>query len=199
MRLGNKPVLGPVSLSLYSGEVLGIIGPNGAGKTTLLKVIAGIYKPGAGKRTLPKREQTVIGYVPQDIALYESMTARQNLFFWADVYRLPKKAAVKRVEWLLKELKLEDVANEAVYKYSGGMKRRLNLGAALLTTPDVLLLDEPTVGADEESARLIEGLILRAKSLGSSVVFISHHYAEVERLCSKVIRLENGRIVPANP
>lgn len=188
-------MLGPVSLSLYSGETVGIVGANGAGKTTLLNIIARIYSPSEGSIHYQKKEETLIGYVPQDIALYEQMTGRQNLSFWADVYKLSSAQKKKRIDWILNQLHLLDKANTLVANYSGGMKRRLNLGVSMLVTPDILLLDEPTVGADDESVEIIMSLIQQFKVAGSSIAFISHHRHEVDNLCDRVIRLDHGLIV----
>lgn len=199
--LGNKLVLGPVSLSLFSGEIVGIVGSNGAGKSTLLKVIAGVFPPTAGTVTYAMGADTIVGYVPQDIALYEAMTGRQNLSFWADVYKIPRHEKKQRIVAILNELGLSDKANVAVSTYSGGMKRRLNLGVALLLTPHLLLLDEPTVGADEESNNVILKMIEKVKQSGGTVVFISHHKREIEQICGRIIHLEHGLIAdpcPAN-
>lgn len=195
MRLGNTLALGGVSLVLNAAEIIGVNGKNGAGKSTLLNVIAGIYKPTSGEIWIRKQPKLKIGLVPQEIALYESMTGRQNLEFWADVGNLQKEARKKRINWLLSELKLMDKANTAVSNYSGGMKRRLNLGVSLLATPNLLLLDEPTVGADDDSIEIILHFIKHIKEISGTVMFISHHSDELMKVCTRMIKLENGVIV----
>ncbi|MDD3400639.1 MAG: ABC transporter ATP-binding protein [Eubacteriales bacterium] len=194
-RLGNTLVLGPVSLSLFSGEIVGIVGSNGAGKSTLLNVIAGVYAPTAGTINFHEGNKTIVGFVPQDIALYESMTGRQNLSFWADVYKVPRDIKKKRIDWMLDQLHLTDKAKCPVSSYSGGMKRRLNLGVSMLVMPQILLLDEPTVGTDDESASVIYEMMRRVKQMNGTVVFISHLHDEVNAICDRVIHLDHGKII----
>ena len=187
---GSAAVLGPISLSVDSGEVLGIRGSNGAGKSTLLKVIAGIYAPDSG--TVLRPDAGAIGYVPQDIALYPELSGADNLRFWGDVYRLPRRAAAARSAWLLEQLMLSDYAKKRMSTYSGGMKRRLNLAAALMATPSLLLLDEPTAGADEASAGIMLQLVRRLCDRGAAAVLVTHHPEELRALCRRVVTLEHG-------
>ena len=189
-------VLGPVSVMLYPAEIVGISGANGAGKTTLLSIMAGIVAPSAGGRTFSD-SHAVVGYVPQEIALYSALTGKANLEFWADVYGLPAAARRARIHWLLSELALADKANTRVCAYSGGMKRRLNLAAALLRTPALLLLDEPTVGADAASVDAILRMMRRMSTLGCTVVFISHHQNELQSVCSRILMMDHGCIASA--
>lgn len=187
-------VLGPVSVKLYPAEIVGISGANGAGKTTLLSIMAGIIAPSAGERKFSD-PHAVVGYVPQEIALYGAMSGKANLEFWADVYGLPRDARRARISWLLTELGLADKAHARVDAYSGGMKRRLNLAAALLRTPALLLLDEPTVGADAASVDAILCMIRKMSVLGCTVVFISHHQNELRTVCSRILEMDHGCIV----
>jgi len=174
---------------------LGIRGANGAGKSTLLKIIAGITKADSGSVHIPADIQKRIGYVPQDIALYLSLSGRQNLTFWADICGLRGEQKKLRINWLLNEVGLSDRADAQVQAYSGGMRRRLNLAAALLVTPRILLLDEPTVGADYQSVDVMLSLMAHMKKQGVSVVFISHRDDELEQVCNRIITLDKGKIV----
>ena len=192
---GLGTVLGPISLDLKKGEILGIRGENGAGKSTLLKVITGITKANSGTVVMSNETRKTIGYVPQDIALYPSLSGRDNLAFWAGAYSLSAKQKTLRINWLLKEMKLEDKANVLLQDYSGGMKRRLNLAAALLITPTAFLLDEPTVGADHHSIEIILSMMTHIRNQGAGVIFISHRDDELERICHRIITLEKGKII----
>ena len=194
-RHGPSTVLGPLSLAFYSGEAIGIRGANGAGKSTLIKLIAGIQKADSGLIHMPADVQKGIGYVPQDIALYHNLSGRHNLEFWAGIYGLRGEQKKLRIQWLLKEVGLSDKADVRVQDYSGGMRRRLNLAAALLVTPRLLLLDEPTVGADVRSVEVMLSLIEHMKKQGVAVVFISHRDDELEKVCDRIITLEKGKIV----
>lgn len=193
-RYRGERVLGPVSLQLFPSEIAGIRGANGAGKSTLLSIAAGILAPTEGTRSLTD-PHAIVGLVPQDIALYSTMSGKANLSFWADVYKLPPSAARSRIGWLLAQMNLTDKSGAKVSEYSGGMKRRLNLAAALLLTPDILLLDEPTVGADAASVRIILEMMKKMQSLGCAIAFISHHQDELSAICNRVITLDHGVIV----
>lgn len=192
-RYGPETLLGPISLCLHSGEVLGICGANGAGKTTLLEIIAGITKADSGTVNMTMSAQKSIGYVPQDIALYPALTGKRNLEFWAGVNGIYGKQKEIRIRWLLAKMDLTEKANIRVQQYSGGMRRRLNLAAALVSTPKLLLLDEPTVGADQNSVQVMLSTINHVKEQGSSVVFISHIMDELESICDRIITLEHGK------
>ena len=191
---GLGTVLGPVSLVLRKGEILGIRGKNGAGKSTLIKIIIGIIKADSGTVTMSKETKSAIGYVPQDIALYPTLSGKNNLAFWAGLYHLYGKRREIRIKWLLDEVHLSDKTNVAVEDYSGGMKRRLNLAAALMITPKIFLLDEPTVGADIESVDIILNMMVHIKNRGAGVIFVSHRDDELERICDRIITLDKGLI-----
>lgn len=184
--------LGPVSLEVHSGEILGIRGPNGAGKSTLLQLLAGTLRPDRG--TLTHHGSGPIGYVPQDVALYQTLSGLDNLSFWGAVYGLPRQAIAARSRWLLDRLELTGKGKEKVSAYSGGMRRRLHLATALMATPELLLLDEPTVGADPHSADLILSTLEGLRDRGCGIVLVSHQYGELERVCGRVLTLEAGRI-----
>ncbi|MBO4384755.1 MAG: ABC transporter ATP-binding protein [Clostridia bacterium] len=191
---GSERVLASVSLDVFAGEVLGIRGANGAGKSTLLAIMAGLLKPDSGMRSASPELDGKIALVPQEIALYPSLTGRQNLEFWAEANGLsgaPKKA---RIGFLLKEMKLTDKAKKRVETYSGGMKRRLNMAAALLVTPKLLLLDEPTAGLDEDSVGIILSFITRIRDAGCAVVLVSHAGEEMKIACDRVLNLKDGEL-----
>ena len=191
---GPSTVLGPVSLVLEKGEILGIRGKNGAGKSTLIKIITGIIKENSGTVNLSADTKDAIGYVPQDIALYPTLSGKNNLEFWAGLYGIRGKRKNIRIQWLLEKMQLTDKANVPVEEYSGGMKRRLNLAAALLTTPKAFILDEPTVGADIQSVDIILSMMTHIRDLGAGVIFVSHRDDELERICDRIITLDEGLI-----
>lgn len=190
----SAPALGPVSLEVRPGEILGIRGPNGAGKSTLLALMAGSLRPDRGSCVRSPQAEGHVGYVPQELSLYHTLTGLDNLKFWGLANGLPRKAIAARSRWLLERLDLSDRGNDAVTAYSGGMQRRLHLATALMVTPRLLLLDEPTVGADERSAGLILSMLRHLQGMQCAVVLISHLPGELERVCSRVLTLEAGLI-----
>ena len=194
-RHGSNLVLGPVSLTLRTGEVLGIRGANGAGKSTLLNIIAGITKADSGTVTMAAETRKAIGYVPQDIALYPSLSGKHNLEFWAGIYGLRGKQKEIRIRWLLTEVGLLEKADVPIQEYSGGMRRRLNLAAALLVKPQIFLLDEPTVGADYQSVEVMLTMMQHIKDQGAAVVFISHRDDELEKISNHIVTMEKGQII----
>ena len=185
-------VLGPASFEVREGEILGLRGANGAGKSTLLKIIAGIIKPDSGKCSRQSECRNAVGYVPQEIALYESLTGQANLEFWGEVYGLPRTVIKRRSRWLLEQTEPTPKSKTIVSSYSGGMRRRLHLATALMITPKLLLLDEPTVGADVHSADLILSLLIHLKRLGCTVVWVTHQTGELEKISDRILTVENG-------
>ena len=188
------PVLDGITLAIGEGEILGIRGENGSGKSTLLSIIGGLLRPDGGSVRFAGGVKGQIGYVPQDLSLYQNLTGYENLKFWGIAGGMPAKAIRTRSEWLLKETGLLDKGKLRAGTYSGGMKRRLHLATALMNTPRLLLLDEPTVGADEASAAMILELIRRVRNHGCSVVMISHRYGELESIADRILTLKNGRL-----
>lgn len=186
----GNPVLNGVSVGLYPGEVLGIRGENAAGKSTLLSVMAGILRPQQGTRAAAPGAE--IRIVPQDIALYPSLTGKQNLEFFAEADGFFGSAERNRVNEMLRIFNLESSAKKRVETYSGGMKRRLNMAVSLIRTPDILLLDEPTVGADTHSVGIMLGCIKALKELGTSIVLISHNRSDLDAVCDRTVELRNG-------
>lgn len=187
-------VLGPLSLEIFPGELIGIRGENGAGKSTLLSLLAGVQKPDGGAIQISPELRGRVGYAPQEPALYESLSGLDNLRFWGKVHHLPSKPCEARSRWLLREMHLEEKARVPVSAYSGGMKRRLHLATALMGTPKLLLLDEPTAGADEASAQLMLSMVKQLGEQGCSVVLVSHRRGELEQVCTRLITLSGGRI-----
>ena len=190
----DPPALGPVTLEVRPGEILGIRGPNGAGKSTLLALMAGSLRPDRGTCVRSPQAEGRIGYVPQDLSLYHTLTGLDNLKFWGIANGMPRKAIAARSRWLLERLDLSDRGKDLVSAYSGGMQRRLHLATALMVTPRLLLLDEPTVGADEHSAGLILSMLKHLQGMGCAVVLISHSPGELERVCSRILTLKGGLI-----
>lgn len=191
----GSPVLNGVSVELYPGEVLGIRGENAAGKSTLLSVMAGILRPQQGARAVAAGAE--IRIVPQDIALYPSLTGKQNLEFFAEADGFFGRAERDRVKEMLRIFNLESSAKKRVETYSGGMKRRLNMAVSLIRTPDILLLDEPTVGADTRSVGIMLGCIKALKALGTSLVLISHNDSDIDAVCDRTVELKNGMLLGA--
>ena len=191
----GNPVLNGVSVELYPGEVLGIRGENAAGKSTLLSVMAGILRPQQGIRAAAPGAE--IRIVPQDIALYPSLTGKQNLEFFAEADGFFGSAERNRVNEMLRIFNLESSAKKRVETYSGGMKRRLNMAVSLIRTPDILLLDEPTVGADTHSVGIMLGCIKALKELGTSIVLISHNRLDLDAVCDRTVELRNGILLGA--
>lgn len=189
---GPEHALGPVSLFLERGTVTGIYGPNGCGKSTLLSIITGILKPSAGKRETAGGR---ICYVPQELALYPSLSGRDNLRFWAGIYGLRGKNAAEQVRAVLETVELTEKAASPVETYSGGMKRRLNIAAALLTPAELLVMDEPSAGCDVHSMDIILRVIRRCAENHCAVVLVDHSMEELEQVCDRILFMEKGRIL----
>jgi ABC-2 type transport system ATP-binding protein len=202
-RYGATAALDGVSFEVRRGEVFGLLGPNGAGKTTLLSVLSCLLEPTAGEvrlegRPLHPHDRAVrrhIGIVPQELAVYGELTARENLLFFGELYGVRGPLLRRRVEEVLAAVGLADRAGDRVSTFSGGMKRRLNLGAALVHDPHLLLLDEPTVGVDPQSRNHIFEEVRRLNAAGMTVVYTSHYMEEVQALCSRVGIMDQGRLV----
>lgn len=192
-----------VSFEVRAGELYGLLGPNGAGKTTTLSMIAGLLRPDAGEVLVegvpfsadPQRAKRIMGVVPQELAVYEELSARENLEFWGRIAGLPPRAARARADELLAALALTDRAREPVKTYSGGMKRRVNLGCALLHRPRLLLLDEPTVGIDPQARLNILEFIRGLQRDGTAILYTTHYLEEAETLCQRIGILDHGRLL----
>jgi ABC-2 type transport system ATP-binding protein len=202
---GSHLVLDGVSLSVNAGEVVGLLGPNGAGKTTTLSILATLLEPDAGLVRIagatpsPKHFalRRRLGFVPQSIALYPSLSGLQNLEFFARLHGIPKRQAQSECMRVLHEVGLADRAQDPVEVLSGGMKRRLNLACGMVHGPDLLLLDEPTVGVDPQSRDHILETVRRAAAAGAGVIYSTHYMEEVERICSRAMLIDSGKVVAA--
>lgn len=190
------------SLNLNRGEVFGLLGPNGAGKTTLISILAGTLRDYNGKilfngdQFTPNRNtRQQLGIVPQDMAFYEELSARDNLMFWGSLYNIPAKELKERVQHLLELTALDGRASDAVKKFSGGMKRRLNIAIGMLHKPALLLLDEPTVGIDVQAKVNILDIIKKAGETGTTVIFTTHQLSEVEQVCTDIAIMDKGSIL----
>lgn len=191
-----------VGFHIAAGETYGLLGPNGAGKTTSISMIAGILQSDAGQVTVGGKEITTrsidgkqdIGYVPQDIAIYPDLTARENLRFFGKLYGIPKDKLDGRIDEVLEVIGLSDRGDDRTDEYSGGMKRRLNIGIGLLHEPSLLILDEPTVGVDPQSRNAILESVERLGRSGTAVLYTTHYMEEAERLCDRVAIIDGGKI-----
>ncbi len=200
---GKIKAVDNVSLQVEKGEVFGLLGPNGAGKSTLISMIATILDQDSGKITVsgydtkaaPKQVKTRIGLVPQEIALYPSLTAGENLAFWGKMYGLPKSKLKEKVDMALDIAGLKERQKDRIETYSGGMKRRINIAASLLHNPEILIMDEPTVGIDPQSRKHILDTVLDLNSRGMTIVYTSHYMEEVEYLCQRIAIMDNGKII----
>ena len=199
---GDLDAVRGVSFHIGSGETYGLLGPNGAGKTTSISMISGLLARDAGAVTLdgaamtttslgPKRD---IGLVPQDLAVYPDLTARENLRFFGRLYAMSKAELEPRVDEVLEIIGLADRADDRASEYSGGMKRRLNIGIGLLHRPKLLVLDEPTVGVDPQSRNSILESVEHLSDEGMAVLYTTHYMEEAERLCDRVGIIDEGEI-----
>jgi ABC-2 type transport system ATP-binding protein len=200
---GDLVAVDDVSFEVRDGEILGLLGPNGAGKTTTLCMISGVLKPDSGRVLVDGRdiwlEPTVVkrhlGVVPQEVAVYEDLTARDNLSFWGSLYGLSGRELKERVDEGLTRVGLADRAGDRVKGFSGGMKRRLNLCMGLLHRPRFLLLDEPTVGIDPQARLNILEVIRGVAAGGTTVLYTTHYMEEAQELCDRIAIIDHGRIL----
>jgi ABC-2 type transport system ATP-binding protein len=200
---GSLRAVDGISFEVPEGEMLGFLGPNGAGKTTTLSMISGLLRPDQGRVSIggidvwhsPKEAKRMLGLVPQDLALYEELTARENLMFWGSLFHLPRSELKANIEVWLDRVGLKGRGREAVSKFSGGMKRRLNLAIGLVHNPKVVLLDEPTVGIDPQARKNILDIIREIAKEGSTILFTTHHLEEAEALCDRIAIMDHGKIL----
>ncbi|MDK2879647.1 MAG: linearmycin/streptolysin transport system ATP-binding protein [Thermoanaerobacteraceae bacterium] len=200
-----KDVVAVDGIDIYvkKGEILGILGPNGAGKTTAISMIATLLLPDGGDILLqersilkePKFMRRILGLVPQDVALYLDLSGRENLEFFGRVYGLSGKALEMRIKKVLEIVGLNGKNREIVKNYSGGMKRRLNIGVALLHDPEILIMDEPTVGIDPQSRNHILETVKGLNEEGKTVIYTSHYMEEVDYLCDRIYIMDYGKII----
>ncbi|QBP41905.1 ABC transporter ATP-binding protein [Paenisporosarcina antarctica] len=202
-KYGKKTALEDISFSVKAGTCFGLLGPNGAGKSTTMKILTGIVDADNGnvmilgmdsKKHLHSIKQKV-GYVPQSITLYEELNAYDNLLFFGQMYGVKGKLLQERITKVLTQTGLLDRAKDKVKEYSGGMKRRINIAAALLHDPKILILDEPTVGIDPQSRNHIFDMIRALKEEGVTIIYSTHYMEEVEVLCDDIAIIDNGKII----
>ncbi|MCE0739831.1 linearmycin resistance ATP-binding protein LnrL [Bacillus sp. G16] len=200
---GKKTIVKGISFSLQKGESFGLLGPNGAGKSTTISMISGLvpYDSGnitvggyvIGKETAKAKQK--IGVVPQEIALYPTLTAHENLMFWGKMYGLTHGGAKKRSTEVLEYVGLTERAKDKIETFSGGMKRRINIGAALMHKPELLIMDEPTVGIDPQSRNHILETVKQLNETGMTVIYTSHYMEEVEYLCDRIGIIDQGEMI----
>ena len=200
---GDRTAVDGVGFTIAAGETYGLLGPNGAGKTTTISMVCGLLRRDAGRVTLQGKEldtgtvevKAAVGFVPQEIAIYPDLTARENLRFFGKLYGLAGHDLDGRIDRILDTIGLADRGNERTDAYSGGMKRRLNIGLGMLNDPALLVLDEPTVGVDPQSRNAILDAVEALASEGMAVLYTTHYMEEAERLCDRVGIIDQGRLV----
>jgi len=200
---GDFQAVQDASFDANSGEVLSLLGPNGAGKSTTISMLSGLLAPTDGDACImghsvirePEAAKKSLGVVPQDIALYPDLSARENLIFWGKMYGLRGAALKQRVDEVLEVIGLADRQKDHVGKFSGGMKRRVNIGAALLHKPDVIIMDEPTVGIDPQSRRHILDNVKELNQQGMTVLYTTHYMEEAAELSHHIAIMDKGKII----
>lgn len=202
---GNVKAVEGISFEVKKGQVFGLLGPNGAGKSTTISIISTLIKPTSGDvffegNSILNNSNLIrqkLGVVPQDIALYPTLTGYDNLSFWGSIYGLKGSELKKRINDVSDIIGLNGRIKDKVEKYSGGMKRRLNIGAALLHKPELLIMDEPTVGIDPQSRNHILDTVLELNKQGITIIYTSHYMEEVEYLCNELCIMDEGKIIAA--
>ncbi|WKZ38720.1 MAG: ATP-binding cassette domain-containing protein [Anaerolineales bacterium] len=200
---GDFAAVKGITFNIKEGEIFSLLGPNGAGKTTTISMLSTLYTPIAGDASIgghsiskePMAVKQVIGVVPQELALYEDLTARENLIFWGQMYGLSGKSLNSRVDEVLEQIGLVDKAKNQVKTYSGGMKRRVNIGVGLLHKPRLLFMDEPTVGIDPQSRRAILDTVKDLNKQGMTVLYTTHYMEEAEELSDRVGIIDHGELI----
>lgn len=200
---GDTKAVQGAKFDVQQGEIFSLLGPNGAGKTTTMSMLSCLLHPDEGDARVmghsikdnPMGVKSVLGVVPQEIALYEDLSARENLTFWGKMYGLRSGALKKRVNAVLDVIGLRDRAKERVSKYSGGMKRRVNIGVALLHKPKVIYMDEPTVGIDPQSRRNILDSVIALKDQGMTVLYTTHYMEEAQELSDHIAIMDHGKMI----
>ncbi len=192
-----------VSLTVEKGELFGLLGPNGAGKSTTIKMIMGLLNPEYGEISVDNmvvhknsiEVKKLLGFVPQELAIYENMSAIENVSFFGSLYGLRGKELKEKVNEALKFVGLVDRQKEKVKKYSGGMKRRLNIACAIVHQPEIIIMDEPTVGIDPQSRKHILESVRELNRRGSTVIYTSHYMQEVEEMCERIGIIDHGKLI----
>ena len=202
---GEIKAVAGASFSVQEGEIFSLLGPNGAGKTTTISMLSTLLRPDDGDafvfghsiRNEPMKVKESLGVVPQDIALYEDLSARENLVFWGKMYGLRGRQLNTRVDEVLETIGLKDRQKGRVGKFSGGMKRRVNIGVALLHKPRIIYMDEPTVGIDPQSRRNILDSVVALKEQGMTVLYTTHYMEEAQELSDHIAIMDDGHVIAA--
>ncbi len=200
---GDFLAVDDISFDIHQGEIFSLLGPNGAGKTTTISMLSCLLKPTGGDATVgghsvirdPMAVKQVIGVVPQEIALYETLSARENLLFWGRMYGMGGKELKMRVDEVLEQVGLTDRAKDKIESYSGGMKRRINIGVGLLHKPQLVFMDEPTVGIDPQSRRRILDTVKDLNEQGLTVLYTTHYMEEAQELSDRVGIIDQGKLI----
>lgn len=191
------------NLTIKSNEIHGVLGPNGAGKTTLMSILSGLISPTSGKVSIQGKElqkdlnkiKSLIGIVPQEYALYPTLTARENLLFFGKIYKVPSNILNDKINLLAERIGMNKFLDKKIESFSGGMKRRINLLAGILHQPEILFLDEPTVGVDIQSKLILLEYLKELNQQGMTIVYTSHHMAEAEDFCTRITIMNLGKAI----
>ncbi|MGL4656347.1 MAG: ABC transporter ATP-binding protein [Sarcina sp.] len=202
-KFGDFVAVNNLSLKIKKGEIYGLLGPNGAGKSTTIGIICGLLKPTSGKISIlntdvtkrMKGQNKKIGFVPQDISVYSDLTAYENLKFFGQLYGLKGSKLEERIEFALEFTGLSDVRKKLAKEFSGGMKRRLNIGCAILHEPEIVIMDEPTVGIDPQSRNSILEAVKKLNESGVTIIYTTHYMEEVESICSEIAIIDHGNVI----
>lgn len=202
-KYGEFTAVKGITFDIKDGEIFSLLGPNGAGKTTTISMLSTLYTPTSGDATIgghsitkdPMAVKQLIGVVPQDLALYEDLTARENLIFWGQMYGLSGKPLNSRIDEVLEQIGLVEKSKDRVKTYSGGMKRRVNIGVGLLHRPRLLFMDEPTVGIDPQSRRAILDTVKDLNKQGMTVLYTTHYMEEAQELSNRVGIIDHGELI----
>jgi len=202
-KYGDFTAVNGISFDIKEGEIFSLLGPNGAGKTTTISMLSTLFTPTSGEATIgghsvtkePMAVRNLIGVVPQELALYDDLSARENLVFWGQMYGLSGKTLKTRVDEVLDQIGLTDKAKNRVKTYSGGMKRRVNIGVGLLHKPSLLFMDEPTVGIDPQSRRAILESVKAFNQQGMTVLYTTYYMEEAEELSDRVGIIDHGELI----
>lgn len=202
-KYGDFTAVNGISFDIQEAEIFSLLGPNGAGKTTTISVLSTLYAPTSGDAIVgghsvtrdPIAVRKLIGVVPQDLALYDDLTAKENLVFWGQMYDLNGRELQKRIDHVLDQIGLKDHANKRIKTFSGGMKRRVNIGVGLLHQPRLLFMDEPTVGIDPQSRRAILDSVKDLNRQGMTVLYTTHYMEEAQELSNRVGIIDHGDLI----
>ena len=200
---GDFAAVKGISFDIHKGEIFSLLGPNGAGKTTTINMVSTLFEPTSGDALIgghsvtkaPMQVRQMIGVVPQELALYEDLTAQENLMFWGQMYGLSGKSLKHRIDEVLDQIGLTERASHRIKTYSGGMKRRVNIGVGLLHKPELLFMDEPTVGIDPQSRRAILETVKDLNRLGMTVLYTTHYMEEAQELSDRVGIIDHGELI----